>query len=121
MFLIDVDHGPDEPSFKYRVVGTDLEFRLGRGLSEQRPGTRLDPLWGGAQLSAYGKCVKSMAPVHHYMRMAQGGDEWAEFERVVLPLSNDGETVTQLIGCTVYKNLFKNRVYRNDPSSAGIR
>lgn len=37
------------------------------------------------------------------------GKRPAEFERLLLPLSNDGRTVVRLLGAAQYRNLLTNR------------
>ena len=51
-----------------------------------------------------------MAPVHHYLRLKSNPGAPGEFERLLLPLSNDGQTVAQILGVAIYKNLQTIRV-----------
>ena len=117
MFLVDVAIEAGRPVFTYRLVGTGLENRLGRGLGgrslESPTETDMevaDP-WPGGRERAYQTCFETMSPVHHYLRLKNDREAPGEFERLLLPLSNDGRTVVQILGVAIYRNLLTNRAY----------
>ena len=113
MFLVDIAIEGEKPVFTYRLVGSGLEDRLGRGLGGRSAASTVADHemdnWLGSRERAYQTCFETMSPVHHYLRLKTDNGTPGEFERLLLPLSNDGRTVAQLLGVVLYKNLQTNR------------
>lgn len=99
LVLADVLHDPLR--FHFRVVGTDLEYQLGRRYT----GTTIDAS-AGAFFKPYQVCVEQVRPTREYVRYDfDDGGPIGEFERLLLPLSEDGKTVTMVFGEVVYSRL----------------
>jgi hypothetical protein len=113
MFLVDIGIEGEKPIFKYRLVGSGLEDRLGRGLGGRSSASTIGDgemdNWLGSRERAYQTCFETMSPVHQYLRFKTDHGTPGEFERLLLPLSNDGRTVVQLLGVVIYQNLQTNR------------
>jgi hypothetical protein len=100
--LILADIEPDPLRVRFRVVGTELESRVGRTVT----GDVLDADSDAAFFQPYATCALEARPVHEYARFDFGSDRpTGEFERLLLPLSADGRTVDQVLGEVIYSNL----------------
>lgn len=87
--------------FHFRVVGGELEERLGRRYT----GTTIDAS-AGAFFKPYQACAEQVRPIREYVRYDfDDGGPIGEFERLLLPLSEDGKTVTMVLGEVIYKQL----------------
>ena len=93
--LIDVvDDGTD---FFYRLYGSGLAERYGMDLT----GKRLSEISPGIQLevsSGYYQCFSEARPVFSNLRYADRDVFW-EWQRLLLPLSADGTSVTMIMMC----------------------
>jgi hypothetical protein len=91
----------DPLRFRFRVVGTALERQLGRSYTGQTIGAEARGFY-----KAYARCVEKSQPTREYMRYDFGeGQTPGEFERLLLPLSNNDTDVHMILGEVVYKNL----------------
>lgn len=100
--LILADVLDDPLRFRFRVVGTDLERRLGRRMTGETVGADTPAFY-----RPYCTCCVEARPTHEYARYDFGPDEKpGEFERLLLPLSDDGDRVSQILGGVVYTDLF---------------
>jgi hypothetical protein len=115
MFLVDLVFDAGEPSFTYRLVGTGLEDRLGKSLGGRSADSVMGgddgAPWSGSLDRAYRTCFDSMSPVHHFMKFKTDNGAPGTFERILLPLSADGQKVDQMLGLAIYENLQTNRAY----------
>lgn len=106
MALVDVvEDRPDaRPTFRWRLVGTALESRLGWGLTG-RPVDTTDTLSPAAADEAYATAARWLVPHHSRMRVRRAdGLRW-RFERLVLPLSPDGLRADMLAVCILFEGL----------------
>lgn len=106
MALVDVlrDGDADRPRFRWRLVGTALDARLGRRLTGLPVESTEDGVAASAD-EAYLTAARWMAPHHSRMRVRRGdGLRW-RFERLVLPLSADGAAVDMLAVCVLFEGL----------------
>lgn len=86
---------------RFRVVGTELEHRLGYALT----GRTIDA-GSGAFFKPYEACAQQVRPVREYARYDfDDGGPVGEFERLLLPLSEDGGRVTMVLGEVIYWDL----------------
>ncbi|WP_140885015.1 PAS domain-containing protein [Muricoccus nepalensis] len=96
-----------EPRLRFVRVGTALERRLGRPLVGQEAGGELDgdEVFGGLD-DAYRRCARLGVPCHDYARFGFGdGGEPLYFERLLLPLADDGGTrPTHLVGLAFFSD-----------------
>jgi hypothetical protein len=99
LILADVWRAPLR--FHFRVVGTELEEQLG----ERYTGTVIDER-AGAFFKPYAACATQVRPIREYVRYDfDDGGPIGEFERLLMPLSEDGETVTMVFGEAIYTRL----------------
>jgi len=99
LILADVLHAPMR--FHFRVVGTELEHQLG----QRYTGTTIDDS-AGAFFKPYKAVVEQVRPIREYIRYDfDDGGPIGEFERLLMPLSEDGENVTMVFGEAIYTRL----------------
>jgi hypothetical protein len=93
----------DEPRFRYERVGSALTTRLGRELhgSFIPPATEDHELLGSLE-GAYRRCTRTLSPSYEYANYDFGDGRPVTFERLLLPVSNDGETITHLVGIVLF-------------------
>ena len=100
LWLVDVEDDP--PRYRFRLVGTEVVARYGADFT----GKRLDEIdLGGDRetiLLEYERARHSKAPrcSRHKYQLEQTG-RYLIYERLLLPLSDDGETVNMLL-CAAY-------------------
>jgi hypothetical protein len=99
IFLIDVL--PDEFGLRYRVFGTALVQLFKRDLTGRPVGTGLQPEQVPAVRARYARIVREGTPFFERARMHETKNDHTEVERLILPLSNDGTRIGQLIGMTI--------------------
>ena len=88
---------------RFTLFGPALAARLGRTLEGQftASGYGGDDMLGALD-AAYDRCVRLLLPVHQSARYDFGDDAPVFFERLVLPFSEDGLTVTHLVGVALF-------------------
>jgi len=97
LWLVDVEHEPLR--FRFRLLGTEVVNRYGWDFT----GQRLDEVdfgdYGDAIRREYEETVRSKAPIyarhHHYIEET---NVFLPYERLLLPLSDDGQLVNMLLG-----------------------
>lgn len=96
MILEAVDGGRD---FRIRLAGSQIEEAHDRSLK----GLLVGDLGSGEQLSQvlqrFRGVMASKTPNFHSDSLSMIGRAFIEFDRVALPLAEDGETVTHLLCC----------------------
>lgn len=97
IFLVNIESDP--PGFRYRLVGTEAAARYGMDFT----GKRLDELDFGDRHDTirrdYEEAVRSGKPVYSRLQFeVEATDKLLLYERIVLPLSDDGATVNMLLG-----------------------
>ncbi|MDP3417406.1 ATP-binding protein [Falsiroseomonas sp.] len=99
-FLIAVRAGAaDELTFHPLTFGAALRARLGQDLVETGSSGE-DAV--GTMVGAYRRCARTGAPVYESARFDLGDAAPERFERLVLPLSEDGATVSQAVGVVLF-------------------
>ncbi|WP_416897371.1 MAG: PAS domain-containing protein [Minwuia sp.] len=100
--LIDVVHGNDRLRFKYRLVGTQMSFVLGKDVT----GTWLHELKFGEYRdyldALFSEAVTMRRPVYSHTEFGYADNRRLEVKRLIMPLSADGEAVNMLL----FSNLF---------------
>jgi hypothetical protein len=104
MFTVAVDRTVEPGLFRVIHVGEALARRLGRPLDDEPVGLTGAEV-PGSQEAAYRRCVRTCGPCYEHARFALGDGQPVSFERLLLPFSNDGRTVTHLLGMAVFGNL----------------
>jgi hypothetical protein len=99
-FTVAVEPGEGSPTFRFLKVGWALIARLGIQGTDVAAEIRPDPNDEilGSLTGAYRRCVRTSSPRYEYARYDLGEGEPVLFERLILPLSDDGERVTHLVG-----------------------
>jgi CheY-like chemotaxis protein len=105
-FTVAVEPEGDQLAFRYLRVGSALEARLGRELTgtrtaSARGGAHDDELLGSLE-GSYRRCARMLGPSYEYGNYDFGDGEPVTFERIILPLSDDGQRVTHLLGMALF-------------------
>jgi hypothetical protein len=86
-------------------VGRTLVDRLGHPLSEED--LEMDEL--NRMREAYVRCARKAAPCHESLRFDFGADEPLDFERLLVPFSEEhGGPVSYVIGIAIYGGITAN-------------
>lgn len=101
-FLVAVSGAPEQPGFRFVTVGVALTGRLGRALDGTSPAA--DEAFGSLE-DGYRRCVRTGLPTYEYARYRIGDAAPALFERLLLPLSDDGGRLTHLAGVALFANI----------------
>lgn len=94
--------------FRFLRAGRALEDRLGRpliGTVVGGAGGEIDGALGGSISAVYRRCVLTRAPSYDYARFALGDGRPVLLERLILPLSGNGTSVTHVAGVAVFAEL----------------
>jgi hypothetical protein len=98
IFLVDVEHDPLR--FRFRLVGTQICTWAGRDMTglytdEPRYGER-----GPDVSQEYGEVVSRRLPVYREQKAKRPERDFMFYQKLVLPLSTDGERVDMLLCAT---------------------
>jgi hypothetical protein len=100
LLLLDVE--PASRRLRFRLMGTAVTNGLGRDLT----GRYLDELplnkTQRAMYAEYKRVVESGEPACSTWEYSRADGRHVRFERLVLPLSSDGETIDMLLGGIVF-------------------
>ena len=103
-FIVAVDVDGDTPRFRLLAVGHALTDRLGRPLeSECFVGPVVDIV--GSLPAAYGQTARSRLPVYDWLRQSLGDGPPMRLDRLILPMSEDGHTISHLVGIVRFTDL----------------
>ena len=93
----------DPLDFRYRVAGTGT-FRVhGEELTGKHPRELQPPEFGALIYRHYCEAVTRRAPILHLIQL-NVGDVESSYARIILPLSNDGQTVDRLLTVECYED-----------------
>jgi hypothetical protein len=101
-FIVRVES--TEPlALRFLSVGTELTTRLGRPLNGASIGSAHEDqdILGELEIT-YRRCARLQAPIYQSARFDFGDGAPLHLERLVLPVSDDGETLTHLVGIAVF-------------------
>ena len=92
------------PCFRYVSVGHALTMRLGRPLqgSVVEDAAAEDEEILGELRACYRRCARNLGPVYQSARFNFGDGSPLQIERLVLPVSDNGQTVTHLVGIVLF-------------------
>jgi hypothetical protein len=100
LFLVDVVRAriDDPPAFRFRLAGTQIAVWAGRDYT----GAMLDepsygPNWRQVH-DIYANVVATREPAYSEYSAPWQGREFLTYERIIAPLSGDGETIDMLFG-----------------------
>ncbi len=100
-------HEPEAASFRVLSAGASLSERLGQDFTGDLISAADHDLLGSMH-SAYRRALKGAA-YFDYARFPLSRDTMVLFERLILPLSDDGERVTHLFGLITFGAIGSNR------------
>jgi PAS domain S-box-containing protein len=101
--LLRIEGDADGPQFRVVHVGTALKERLGRDLTGERI-TPADQDFLGSVANAYGRALGGVA-YFDYARFPLRDGVKLLFERLILPLSEDRQSVTHLFGIVSFAEI----------------
>lgn len=93
--LIDVTEPPRR--FRFRLVGTEISSAYGRDMTGLYVDDVTNPAYREMLLDHYGRAAGGGEPVLHRLRFVEWPGKTHELVRLILPLSEDGQTVNMLI------------------------
>jgi hypothetical protein len=98
VMMLDVVDGPAQPRFRFRLIGTAITTYAGRDwtgrfVGEGSYGDHADRL-----TIPHRQVVRTGRPFRNEQYAPWYGKEYQYYERVLLPLSSDGDTVNILLG-----------------------
>nr|WP_294520695.1 PAS domain-containing protein [uncultured Rhodopila sp.] len=105
-FTAAVEPAGNVVNFRFLQVGAALEKRLGRKLggtlvSELGWPAQDDEVLGSLE-GAYRRCARTRSPSYEYASYDFGDGAPVMFERLILPVSDDGEHLTHLVGIALF-------------------
>ena len=103
-FVAAVEPNGEIVTFRFLTVGRALLDRLGHSLEDLNGSLDLAPNdeVPGSLASAYRRCARTLSPNYEHARFDFGDGMPVSFERLILPVSNDGEQVTHLVGLALF-------------------
>ena len=101
-FLVAVSGPAEAPAFRYVAVGPALAARFGQAMegAAPEPDGALGSLFDG-----YRRCVRTGMPTYEYTRYRLAEAPPVLFERLLLPLSDDGAMLTHLAGIALFVDM----------------
>lgn len=104
VFLIDVLPGTDAsgtPQFRFRLTGTQVDDIHNQPLTGRAPGDIRTPEIARAAELQCREVLRRRAPCCDHVALLADDQSFWHFERLMLPLSDDGETISMLL-CGIY-------------------
>ncbi len=103
LIIASVDHETTPPGLRFVSIGKALTERLAlRGEGREIEFTEAEIL--GAEEGAYRRCIRSAKPAYEYAYFNLREGRSFFFERLLLPLSDDGETISHIIGMASFED-----------------
>lgn len=103
--IINVNSSYDPPRYDYDRVGAALNRRFGGALDGRIVDDLTDELdILGSAGAAYRRCVTTGSPSCQSARFDLGDGDPLRIERLLLPVSNDGECVSHLVGVIYFSH-----------------
>jgi hypothetical protein len=104
-FMVEASSNGHTGEYRYVRFGNALAQRLGRSLVGDPVGDDGDEL--GSAGASYRRCQETASPSYEYARYSLADETPLLFERLLLPLSEDGVRVTHLLGVVFFTDLPK--------------
>ncbi len=105
LIVAEVDHGERPPRVRFASIGKALTERVGlRFEGQEIELTEAEIL--GTEDGAYRRCLRSAKPGYEYAYFNLGEGRSFFFERLLLPLSEDGQAITHIIGMASFEDGF---------------
>ncbi len=112
--LIDVVWEQERLRLRCRLVGTGVAARFGRDITGLYAEEAYPEAYLAQALDTYGAIIGSRSPQLSRHRIPIEGREHAEYDRLILPLAADGDTVDMFLSCFAFD------VGRSEWSSATV-
>lgn len=105
IIIIELIEDAGRTRYRFRLFGTQhVEFNQ-RDLTGQCIDEVFGPEDAAKTEAAYARIVKTREPHYWRTHMMMPGREFVHYERVMVPLASDGETVDMLIGMFVFDRI----------------
>ncbi len=101
--LIDVVWEQERLRLRCRLVGTGVAARFGRDITGLYAEEAYSDAYLGQVLESYGAIIGSRRPQLSRHRIPIEGREHGEFDRLILPLAEDGDTVDMFLSCFAFE------------------
>ncbi|WP_425405239.1 PAS domain-containing protein [Hwanghaeella sp.] len=101
IFKISVQWQDDEPSFVYRLSGTQLTKEYGREITGKTPRLAFPTYYRDLE-AGYKIAATRKHPIVHQYHLPIFNREHKKVERLMCPFASDGETVDMLFGCLTF-------------------
>ncbi len=104
-WIVLADVLPDGADFRLRLVGTlvtDYFLRDGTGRTIKESFAEADPAVTDSVLAAFRTVVRERVPLRSFGRAGWLGQEFLDFDLLLLPLSADGEHVDIVMGAFTF-------------------
>ena len=123
LMLLDALGGTDGPRFRYSMLGSDLVARLGRDPTGRFVDEALEGAHRQFMLGLYAEAWQSKGPAMAESQYLSENQVAFSCRRLVMPLSNDGQTVSHLLGLQVFlpERLRVTKLQFGDPSIRNVR
>jgi hypothetical protein len=86
---------------RYHSAGEIITQRIGRPLVGESVNAGDVEVVGSLE-SAYRRCARDRMPIYQFIRIDFGDGVPMRFERLLLPLSDDGRSITHLLGVVLF-------------------
>ncbi|MCL4765127.1 MAG: PAS domain S-box protein [Hyphomicrobiaceae bacterium] len=103
IFVAAVRPGSDPVEFRYERIGGRLAEMFGRPDRGEPLGKRGERVMGSLQ-GCYREATASGLPCYDSARFGRDGERPLEFERLLLPFSENGKSVSHVLGMAVFEN-----------------
>jgi hypothetical protein len=98
LFMVDV---PPAGPMVYRLSGTAVVALMGHDVTGRTIGEGMIPDHRDEAIARYARIAAEGRPNFHRRRLREHTNDFAEVDRLVLPLSEDGIRVNMLLGMTI--------------------
>lgn len=103
LIIAHVDHEKTPPGVRFIMIGKALTERM--GLRLEGPEMELtETEIVGAEDGPYRRCIRSGKPAYEYAYFNLGQGRSFFFERLLLPLSDDGRRITHIVGMASFED-----------------
>jgi len=100
--LIDVVWEQERLRLRCRLAGTGVTARFGRDITGLYAEEAYSEAYLAQALDTYGAIIESRRPHLSRHRIPIEGREQAEYDRLILPLAEDGDTVDMFFSCFAF-------------------
>jgi PAS domain S-box-containing protein len=102
LILAEIDNGLNPPRVFFEAVGKALMDRVGLPLDGQEKELTGSEIFG-SEAGAYRRCIRSAKPDYEYAFYNLESGRSLFVERLLLPVSGDGQTVTHIVGMAAFE------------------